>query len=442
MNTSHSSPRAPRASGSRFIHNRTSSPRSSFASSGSSSSRPVRSFGSRPTGGRPSGNRFGGENRSRSSAPKRGGRRGDFIDEKLFINKAVQKHEEKYVAVHTFADFAIPEKLKENLIHKGFIAPSPIQDQAIPIGLTGKDVIGIAATGTGKTAAFLIPLIAKLMDPKNDKRIMVLAPTRELAQQIEAEFRLFTRGMRLYSVTCVGGSPITRQISELKRGVHAVIGTPGRIKDLIERKNINMQDFGSIVLDEADRMLDMGFIPDMRYILGLMPKERQTFFFSATLSTEIRRLCDDFLTDPVSISLKTRDTSSSVEQNVVRVSDQSKKLDILAEILSRPEASKVLIFREMKRKVDELARELSGRGFKALALHGDMRNRERDRAVKALASGEAHIVIATDVAARGIDIPDITHVINYDIPQTYDTYIHRIGRTGRANKVGHALTFV
>ncbi len=256
------------------------------------------------------------------------------------------------------------------------------------------------------------------MNPKNDKRIMVLAPTRELAQQIEAEFRLFTKGMRLWSVTCVGGSPILKQIRELDRGVHAVIGTPGRIKDLIERKKIRMEEFGSMVLDEADRMLDMGFIPDMRYILGLMPKERQTFFFSATLSPEIRRLCDDFLRDPVSISLKTRDTASSVEQDVIRVADKNKKLDVLADILSKPEVSKVLIFREMKRTVDELARELSARGFKALALHGDMRNRERDRAVKALASGEAHIVIATDVAARGIDIPDITHVINYDIPQT------------------------
>ncbi len=436
MNTSHFKPRAPRAGSSRFTRSPGSS--SGHAPRGSFSVR-------RPAGGRPSGNRFGGKpafRGSRPSGPKRGGRRGDFIDEKLFVNKAVQKTEETYTPIHTFNDFLIPEKLKENLIHKGFMAPSPIQDQAIPVGLTGKDIIGIAATGTGKTAAFLIPLITKLMDPKNEKRIMVLAPTRELAQQIEAEFRLFTRGMRLWSVTCVGGSPILRQIRELDRGVHAVIGTPGRIKDLIERKKINMQDFGSIVLDEADRMLDMGFIPDMRYILGLMPVERQTFFFSATLSAEIRRLCDDFLKQPVSISLKTRDTSSSVEQDVVRVSDQSKKLDILADILSRPEASKVLIFREMKRRVDELARELSARGFKALALHGDMRNRERDRAVKALASGEAHIVIATDVAARGIDIPDITHVINYDIPQTYDTYIHRIGRTGRANKVGHALTFV
>lgn len=422
MNTTQSrSHSGSRTGSSRFT--RSSSPHSRGGFGAHRRSRP---FGNKGGGNRPQGNR----------------RRGDFIDEKLFINKAIQKHEEKYVPIHTFDDFLIPEKLKENLIHKGFLVPSPIQDQAIPVGLNGKDVIGIAATGTGKTAAFLIPLITRLIDKKNDKRIMILAPTRELAQQIENEFRILTLGMRLYSVTCVGGSPILRQIRELQRGVHAVIGTPGRIKDLIERKKINMQEFGSIVLDEADRMLDMGFIPDMRYILGLMPENRQSFFFSATLSPEIRRLCNDFLKDPISVTVKTRDTASSVEQGIVRVTDRSKKIDVLAEILSRPEANKVLIFREMKRTVDELARELSARGFKALALHGDMRNRERERAVKALASGEAHIVIATDVAARGIDIADITHVINFDIPQTYQTYIHRIGRTGRANKMGHALTFV
>lgn len=430
MQTTHSNHRAPRAGSSRFNN----SARSSSSSRGG--------FGARRRPGAPStGGRFGARP-SRFAPKKRGGRRGDFIDENLFVNKAVPKSEDTFVPVHTFDDFAIPERLKQNLIHKGFIAPSPIQDQAIPVGLSGRDIIGIAATGTGKTAAFLLPLITKLVDKANKQRVMVLAPTRELAQQIETEFRFFTQGMRLFSVTCVGGSPILRQMRELDRGVHIVIGTPGRIKDLIERKKIRMEEFGSMVLDEADRMLDMGFIPDMRYILGLMPQERQTFFFSATLSPEIRRLCDDFLKDPVSISLKTRDTASSVEQNVIRVSDKSKKLDTLVEILSRPEVSKVLIFREMKRTVDELARELSSRGFKALALHGDMRNRERDRAVKALASGEAHIVIATDVAARGIDIPDITHVINYDIPQTYDTYVHRIGRTGRGSKTGHALTFV
>ena len=392
---------------------------------------------------RSGGSRFGG---ARSSGPrpfnaKRSFKK-DYIDEKLFINKAVAKADaEVYVNKHTFKDFGVHESLAKNLIAKGFDKPSPIQDQAIPVALTGRDVIGIASTGTGKTAAFLIPIINKLVADRNHKA-MVLAPTRELAQQIETEFLAFSKGMRLWSVTCVGGSPIYRQISELSRGVHIVIGTPGRVKDLIARNKIRMTDYNTIVLDEADRMLDMGFVGDMREILGAMPVEKQALFFSATLSAEVRRLCGDFLRDPVSVTVKTRDTSSSVEQTVVKARGRDEKITLLHDILIKPEANKVIIFRETKRSVDELARELRARGFVAVALHGDMRNRERERAVEALAKGQAHILIATDVAARGIDIPDISHVINYDLPNNYETYIHRIGRTGRANKTGNSITFV
>jgi superfamily II DNA/RNA helicase len=233
-----------------------------------------------------------------------------------------------------------------------------------------------------------------------------------------------------------------RQIKELELGVHAVIGTPGRVKDLVERGKINLSMFDSVVLDEADRMLDMGFIDDMRSILSKMPKTKQSFFFSATFSKEIKALCSDFMNDPVTVSIKTRDTASSVTQDVVRASTDAEKLEALHEILLRPTATKVLIFREMKRHTDKLASELIGRGFQALALHGDMHNRERERAVKSLTTGRVQVVIATDVAARGIDIPDISLVINYDIPNNYETYIHRIGRTGRGTKLGHALTFV
>ncbi len=379
----------------------------------------------------------------RAPAGRGGGRKfkQDYIDEKLYINKAVIKEEVKYVPTHTFADFKLDEKLLTNIIKKGYIHPSPIQDQAIPLAMKGMDVIGIANTGTGKTAAFLLPLIHKLVSHE-DQKIMILAPTRELALQIEEEFRNFTLGMGLYSVVCVGGSPINRQITELGRGVHVVIGTPGRVKDLIVRGKLKPEYYGNIVLDEADRMLDMGFINEMRFILAKTPKERQTLFFTATLSPAIKLLCGEFLQKPETISVKTRDTASNIDQDVIRVLDKNKKLDILEDILSKPECKKVLIFREMKRHVDVLGKELQERGFKALALHGDMRNRERERAVKALASGDAQIVIATDVAARGIDIPDITHVINYDVPGTYDTYIHRIGRTGRGSKTGKALTFV
>lgn len=427
----------------------------SFGSRSSGESRGAASFGSRPGNfrpfGRPSfgGSRAGGARFGGSRPSFGGGRSGgrgrfksDRIDESRFINKAAPIEEEKpYEAKNTFADFKVHETLAKNLVAKGFVQPSPIQDQSIPVALEGKDVIGIANTGTGKTAAFLIPIINALVADKS-KKAMVLTPTRELAQQIEVEFRTLTRGMRLWSVAVVGGLPIMRQIKALDMGVNIVIGTPGRVKDLIERNKIKMEEFETIVLDEADRMLDMGFIDDMRLILGKMPEKKQSLFFSATFSPEIKTLCNDFLCEPVTVSIKTRDTAASVDQDIVRVPQGSEKIEVLHDILIKDDVKKVLIFRETKKHTDELARELRGRGFQVSALHGDMRSRERSRAVEALAKGDIQAVIATDVAARGIDIPDVTHVINYDTPSTYDTYVHRIGRTGRGNKRGVALTFV
>ncbi len=409
-----------------------------FSRGGSSRSGAGRSSGF-SSGGRGGGYR--GNSAPRAFNAKRGFKK-DFIDENLFINKEIAVAGiENYTAKHTFADFGIHELLAKNLIKKGLEKPSPIQDQAIPIVISGRDVIGIATTGSGKTAAFLVPLINKLVQDGSQK-VMILTPTRELALQIEQQFIDLTLGMKLFSVSCVGGAPIMRQLKELDLGVHVVIGTPGRVKDIIERGKIKMSMFESIVLDEADRMLDMGFIDDMRDILGAMPKEKQALFFSATLPKEIERLCHDFLRDPVSISIKGRDTAASVSQDIVRASTDAEKIEALHEILNQPIASKVLIFREMKRHVDGLADELTARGFKVLALHGDMRNRERERAVRDLSSGRVQAVIATDVAARGIDIADISLVINYDIPNNYETYIHRIGRTGRGSKTGNSLTFV
>ncbi len=433
------------------------SPRSSSSTGGSYAPRRVggtSNFGPRPTS---AGSRFGGGSSyggssrggfSSGGRPSFGGRssgkrgpKSDYIDESRFINRATEVVEEVHVAKHTFADFGVHPSLQANLDAKGFKQPSPIQDQAIPVALKGGDVIGIANTGTGKTIAFLIPIINKLVGDRNQK-VMILTPTRELAQQIEAEFRALTSNMKLWSVCVVGGLPIMRQIRQLEMGVHIVIGTPGRVKDLISRNKIVMSQYSTIVLDEADRMLDMGFIDDMRLILGAMPKERQTMFFSATFSPEIKALCSAFLTDPITVAIKTRDTASSVDQDVIRVGHVSEKITKLHDLLINPDFKKVLIFRETKHHTDELAKELRSRGFAVSALHGDMRSRERSRAVEALSKGQIQAVVATDVAARGIDIPDITHVINYDTPSTYDTYVHRIGRTGRGSKKGTALTFV
>ncbi len=398
-------------------------------------------------GGRSGGSRggFGGGNRGGGQArpfdPKRSFKK-DRIDVNLFINKKAKiAEQDAYEPKHAFADFNISEKLLANIAEMHITKPSPIQDQAIPVVMEGKDVIGIASTGTGKTAAFMVPMITNL--EKNYKeKVMIMCPTRELAEQVEGQFRRLAKGMKIYSFPIVGGSPIFKQIHELKNGLDMVIGTPGRINDLIERGKIDMSEFKYVVLDEADRMLDMGFIGDMRHILGMMPKDKQALFFSATFSADIKRLCGEFLRDPVSITIKARDTSGSVEQDVVKFNGRDDKFNKLCDILDEKDANKVIIFRETKRDTDHLAEQLEKNGYTVRPIHGDLRNHQRKQALADLTSGKAQVVIATDVAARGIDINDITHVINYDLPNNYETYIHRIGRTGRANKTGKAFTFV
>jgi ATP-dependent RNA helicase RhlE len=389
---------------------------------------------------KPSFSRGGGRSAPRPFDPKRTFK-SDSIDSRLFINKATVKDVEIYNAKHTFTDFNISDKLLNNITEMGITHPSPIQDQAIPVVMSGVDVIGIAATGTGKTLAFTVPMINNLTANYKEK-VMVLCPTRELAEQVEGAFRRLSKGMKLYSFPIVGGSPIMRQIHELKSGLDFVVGTPGRVKDLIERGKIDMSEYKYIILDEADRMLDMGFIGDMKLILGMMPKEKQGLFFSATFSPDIKRLVGDFLQNPATISIKSRDTSTSVEQDIIKYKGRDEKLSKLYDLLSGKDLTKVLIFRETKRDTDELARELTQGGLSVRAIHGDLRNRERKQALDDLTTGKARIVIATDVAARGIDINDISHVINFDLPNNYETYIHRIGRTGRGNKTGKAFTFV
>ena len=381
---------------------------------------------------------FNGRSFSRPKNNKRS--RGERIDYSRFIKKAIQIEEKPYVSKHSFLDFPFDTKIHKNIARKGFINPMPIQDQAIPVILQGKDIFGLANTGTGKTAAFLLPLIEKVMKNKSEK-VLILAPTRELALQIEEDLRSLAFGSGLFGVAVVGGLPIGKQINEIIRGVSFVIGTPGRVTDLIKRKVLNLSSYKFVVLDEADRMLDMGFRDDMVFIISHTSKERQTLFFSATLSTEIKKLTTEFLKDPVFISVISGETAKNIEQDVVR-SKKEEKLEKLHSVLKNKEAEKVLIFREMKHSVDSLTTELRGLGFKAGCIHGDKRSRERIRTLDLFKKDQINILIATDVAARGLDIPDVTHVINYDIPQTYDTYVHRIGRTGRSGKKGIALTFV
>ncbi|MDD5099013.1 MAG: DEAD/DEAH box helicase [Candidatus Colwellbacteria bacterium] len=365
-----------------------------------------------------------------------------FCDESKFIKRASPAKPAGEVKIeHNFADFKVSPRLKENVLSKGYERPTLIQDRAIPEILNGSDLIGIANTGTGKTAAFLIPLIEKTIRNKEEKSLIV-APTRELAEQINIELKDFSKGMPIYSTVAVGGMNIRFQINSLRRGSSFVIGTPGRLNDLVKRKCLNMRDFSNVVLDEADRMLDMGFIADIRNIFSGLRQERQTIFFSATISKEVESLTSSFLKSPVMIRTKTGDTADNIDQDVIRFNRREEKMDILHNFLIKEEFKKVLIFGETKRGVQGIHQDLSSRGFKTASIHGDKTQNERRIALRLFKEEKVNILVATDVAARGIDVPDVSHVINYDLPHTYDDYVHRIGRTGRAEHKGTALTFV
>jgi len=364
------------------------------------------------------------------------------IDPTRFVNKAIQSEKDgAFLAQHQFTDFKIDRRLVNAVEAKGYQTPTPIQDQIIPHIVGGSDVVGIADTGTGKTAAFLLPLINKILRNSREK-VLIVAPTRELAIQTDLEFRQFVRGMRIFSVCCVGGASMGRQISDLHRNHNLIVGTPGRIKDLVARRLIDLSLFNSAVLDEADRMLDMGFINDTRFIMSKLPRIRQTLFFSATISHQIERIISEFTNNPIRVSIKTRDTSKNVEQDIVRIGRDKTKLAVLSDLLSRREFNKVLIFGRTKHGVEKLSRALHKNGIGAESIHGNKNNSQRQRALSMFKDNRIRVLVATDVAARGIDIADISHVINYDVPATYDDYIHRIGRTGRCNKQGIALTFI
>lgn len=346
-----------------------------------------------------------------------------------------------YESEYQFVDFLINDHLKKNISKKGYVSPTPIQDKVIPLVLNGSDVVGVANTGTGKTAAFLIPLINKVLANPNEK-VLIVVPTRELASQINAEFMDFRGILKIFSACCVGGMPIRQQISSLRQTHNFVIGTPGRLKDLTNREVIKLSAFGTIVLDEADRMLDMGFIDDMRFIMSKMANTRQTLLFSATITSAIDKLINEFLREPINILVKTSEIPRNIDQDVVKTKRGEEKIDALYNLLSQPDFNKVLIFGRTKNGVEELFKLLIRRGFKAEAIHGDKNQPNRQRALSMFKSDRSQILVATDVAARGLDIPNVSHVINYDIPATYKDYIHRIGRTGRADKVGKALTFI
>jgi ATP-dependent RNA helicase RhlE len=367
--------------------------------------------------------------------------KGDYIDPARFVRKAKITETEKVEIKHTFYDFGFCNEINSNLKKRNYREPMPIQDQAIKPIMAGRDLVGLANTGTGKTAAFLLPLIDKVMRDRSQK-VLIITPTRELALQIETELHQFSWGMRIFYATVVGGMPIGKQTFALSKNPNFIIGTPGRLKDMCDRRFINLKEFNNVVLDEVDRMLDMGFVNEIRRFIDQLPDERQSLFFSATIPPKIRELVSTFATDPVTVSVSSGQTADSVDQDVIKVRDRDQKFDTLTELLNDPELSKVLIFSETKRGVEKLAVALNKNGFRADSIHGDKRQGQRARALSSFKNNTVQVLVATDVAARGIDIKGVTHVINYTVPNTYEDYIHRIGRTGRGNKTGKALTFV
>lgn len=386
-----------------------------------------------PAYGRP---RFETRPRRTSRQPKKA-----YIHPSKFIRPAQPRNEAPYQPTYSFADFNLHPLLDTNLAAMGFSNPSPIQDKTIPVGLEGKDIVGIAQTGTGKTAAFAVPLLHRLMTEPSSRAI-ILAPTRELAQQIEEQCRQIAKGSGLVGALLIGGTAMGPQLRELRHNPQIVIGTPGRVKDHIERGTLNLANCNIIVLDEVDRMLDMGFVNDIRFILGRTMPEKQSFYFSATLDSRVKGIIESFSNMPVQISIKTGETSDNVEQNIVEFSSTSEKIEKLHDVLVRETTVKTLVFDDTQRSVEKLAKELEARGFSADSIHGGKSQSQRQRVLKKFVDNHIQILVATDVAARGLDVSDITHVINYSSPQSYEDYVHRIGRTGRAGKVGHALTFV
>ena len=341
----------------------------------------------------------------------------------------------------SFYDFSISDETLNALTDMGFEEPTPIQQKAIPLALERRDIIGQAQTGTGKTVAFGVPLVEHSRGRKKPEAI-VLAPTRELAMQIAEELNRVGRHKRVFSIPIYGGQSIDRQIRSLRKGAHIVVGTPGRIIDHIKRKTMDLRDIHTVVLDEADEMLNMGFIDDIEFILKQTPMERQTMLFSATIPREIRNIAKRYMRNPVRISVEAEKMVVSQIRQIFYEVRHIDKLTALTRIIDVEDPELTLVFCHTKKEVDEVSSRLKQMGYYAGAIHGDYTQAHRNRIIKQFKSGEIDILVATDVAARGLDISGVTHVINYSIPQNPDSYIHRIGRTGRAGKSGIAITFV
>jgi ATP-dependent RNA helicase RhlE len=347
----------------------------------------------------------------------------------------------------SFNDFGLAEPILRALADENYQTPTPIQAQTIPLALSSRDVIGIAQTGTGKTASFALPILNRLhtqrrRPERKSCRVLVLSPTRELSGQISDSFRTYGRHIRPLDVAlAIGGVPINRQIRSVARGVEVLVATPGRLLDLVNSRALRLDQIEVLVLDEADRMLDMGFIHDIRKIVAMVPQERQTLFFSATMPQEITKLAGQMLRDPAQVSVTPQATTAERIAQRVILTDKASKTALLAELLKAEPIDRVLVFTRTKHGADKVVRQLAKAGHTAEAIHGNKSQNQRERVLAAFRDGTLRTLIATDIAARGIDVDGVSHVINYDLPNVPESYVHRIGRTARAGAEGVAISF-
>ena len=368
------------------------------------------------------------------SFKKRGSGQGRFfnkkvkkdLDNNLFIKKAKPVKETRYESTRTYNEFDIDIKLKKSLSEKGFVYPTEIQDKTIDQSMNGQNILGIASTGTGKTGAFLIPIVNRLLKKDKKFRTLVVVPTRELALQVQVDLQSITRGLGIFSICLVGGTPTFKDVKRLRMQNHVVIGTPGRLIDMVKRKALKLEKTEVLILDEFDRMLDMGFVEDVRFLKKNIGNLKQTMLFSATLDKKLKPIIDEIIENPYKVLIHSGSQSSdNVDQDVVKIESGENKFDRLLEMLKEKHFEKTVIFAETKRTVDILNRNLKEAGVKAEYIHGDKTQRSREFSLKKFKTGKADVLIATDVAARGLDIKGITHVINYEKPQDYESYIHR-----------------
>ena len=384
--------------------------------------------------------RRGSTNKNRPNRRRKGQA---VIDPNNLIKKAVPATETASVDRRKFSELPLEKQLKDRIERKGYVHMTEIQDKTIEALIEGDDVMGIASTGSGKTAAFLIPIINQQLTFDGSFQALILVPTRELALQVEEEFKSLTKGLGMFCTSLIGGTNIQKDMQRLRRTNHLIIGTPGRVIDLIKRRALNLRPFSTLILDEFDRMLDMGFADDVMHIISNMQNREQTILFSATENGKQKALIDQLLHEPKNIRVSSGNTSAEhIDQDIVRIQNGENKFDVLLDMIRKEDFDKVLVFAETKRWVAKLTEKLKKAGISADEIHGDKSQGYRKKALNRFRSGNVQVLVATDVAARGIDVDDITHVINYELPQSMESYIHRIGRTGRAGKAGKAYTLV